>query len=375
MNNMTAPIIQANYERLEQVAARFAHAAATQERLIRTVRRQADMLIGGSWEGRGAEAFARELDDEVLPAMKRLADALREAPQVTGRIAAVVRSAEEAAARHFLSDARSGIVGPVAPSGEGGAEPVPSSAAWVKLDPSRVFAPSRMQDAIGLRFQGDDNPALNQAMEELLRVSLSDPARVGPLLNQIADLRGVDRMTIHAHYQTYLQLLENGERIGGNLPDINLDLHGDFLGSPVSLRFGKVVGDVFGLDPVFGALLQPTGGLVGPGDIAYSPALGDPFGYHGVFHDAGGYLYNYHNIGPGYDYLQGSALPTGTPLAGHIAGISWWTTQAFRFFPDELLFLVDVASDAVWETGRDFLRDMDDAFAGSKNSSLLTLFS
>ena len=43
VNNMTAPIIQANYERLEQVAARFAHAAATQERLIRTVRRQADM--------------------------------------------------------------------------------------------------------------------------------------------------------------------------------------------------------------------------------------------------------------------------------------------------------------------------------------------
>ncbi len=63
------------------------------------------------------------------------------------------------------------------------------------------------------------------------------------------------------------------------------------MGSTSQLRYGKVVGDVFGVDPMFGAMLNPTGGLVGPDNKALdgdSTALG----YHGVVHDAAGYLYN-----------------------------------------------------------------------------------
>ncbi|MCB9137909.1 MAG: WXG100 family type VII secretion target [Caldilineaceae bacterium] len=100
---MTAPVIQANYEQLEQVAARFGRATETQHRLMRTVRDHADVLVRGSWEGEGVSAFARELDGEVMPAMQRLAEALREAQRVTGDVAATVRSAEEEAARLFYT--------------------------------------------------------------------------------------------------------------------------------------------------------------------------------------------------------------------------------------------------------------------------------
>ncbi|MCB0047360.1 MAG: WXG100 family type VII secretion target [Caldilineaceae bacterium] len=98
---MTAPVIQANYEQLEQVAARFGRATETQHRLIRTIRERADALTRGSWEGEGVSAFARELDDEVMPAMQRLAEALREAQRVTGEMSVVIRTAEEEAARLF----------------------------------------------------------------------------------------------------------------------------------------------------------------------------------------------------------------------------------------------------------------------------------
>src|SRR5205807_2681068 len=84
-----------------------------------------------------------------------------------------------------------------------------------------------------------------------------------------------------------------------------------------------------GIDPVFGAILNPTGGLPGPGNI--STNVGDTIGYHGIAHDAAGYLYNYHNVGPGYDYLgkgdfPASGLGTESPISGQRAGIIYWAT-------------------------------------------------
>lgn len=109
--------------------------------------------------------------------------------------------------------------------------------------------------------------------------------------------------------------------------DIDLSRHGDFMGSTASLRYGKVVGDVYGIDPVFrGALLNPTGGLVGPGDDSYEPSDNDAIGYHGIFHDAAGYLYNHQGkIGPGYDYMDRDPFATSNSLTGQVGGISWWT--------------------------------------------------
>ena len=47
--------------------------------------------------------------------------------------------------------------------------------------------------------------------------------------------------------------------------------------------------------------------------------------YHSAVHDAFGYLFNNHSTGPGYDYLNGSILGKGNPMAGQLDGISFWS--------------------------------------------------
>jgi len=98
-----------------------------------------------------------------------------------------------------------------------------------------------------------------------------------------------------------------------------------FVGSREALLFGTVIGEVLGLDPVFAALLSPTGGMVGPGGASFH-VNGGVLGYHGVAHDAGGYLCRRHGIDPGYEYIEErSGLPCETsPLAGQVSGIAFW---------------------------------------------------
>ena len=50
----------------------------------------------------------------------------------------------------------------------------------------------------------------------------------------------------------------------------------------------------------------------------------DPLVKHGVVHDAAGYLKNYHDAGPGYDYLGREGRDTSDPFVGQEAGIQYW---------------------------------------------------
>lgn len=112
---MTAPIIQARYDELDQIALRFGRSAEVQRTLIRTVQQQADVLTGGSWQGRGVTAFARELDGTVMPAMARLGEALLEAQRGTLQIAAIMHEAEEEASQPFRTGSYAGASGDAAP--------------------------------------------------------------------------------------------------------------------------------------------------------------------------------------------------------------------------------------------------------------------
>jgi hypothetical protein len=105
------------------------------------------------------------------------------------------------------------------------------------------------------------------------------------------------------------------------------------MGSIDQLRFGKMVGDVLGVDPVFGALLSPTGGIPGAGNQQISSSMmsrgggPDVIVPHGIAHDAGGYLLNYHKVGPGYQYSPIDSLPIMSrtnPLAGQLGGIEFF---------------------------------------------------
>jgi hypothetical protein len=67
--------------------------------------------------------------------------------------------------------------------------------------------------------------------------------------------------------------------------------------------------------------------MVGPGNQAVQLDDDDPTGYHGIVHDAAGYLHNYHDQGPGYDYLGREAAKghsTDDPLTGQQAGMRYW---------------------------------------------------
>jgi hypothetical protein len=185
-----------------------------------------------------------------------------------------------------------------------------------------------MRALVGKTLQGADSKELQDAMNTLWehRHDPNNP-EVAAALQKLADARGRPLSEIQGEWGKYQAALAEQERIAaakGLDPSQGLNwMHPNFMGSTSQLRSGEVVGDAFGMDPAFGALLNPSGGLVGPGNNAFD---GDDsaLGYHGAVHDAAGYLYNYHDQGPGYDYMGLEGRDTSSPLSGQRAGISYW---------------------------------------------------
>lgn len=100
-------IIQARYDKLEQIAARFSQASAATDDLRGQVLRAYTPLADGGWIGAGAASFCAEVEGEILPALLRLRSVLTEAQAVTNVIAARLRQAEEEAAAPFRGGAAS----------------------------------------------------------------------------------------------------------------------------------------------------------------------------------------------------------------------------------------------------------------------------
>ena len=78
-------------------------------------------------------------------------------------------------------------------------------------------------------------------------------------------------------------------------------------------------------------LTPSSGGIAGAGNkevstFAYAAGGGREVVIpHGIAHDAGGYLLNYHGIGPGYHYVPGVSfhvLDRTNPLAGQADGLN-----------------------------------------------------
>jgi hypothetical protein len=103
------------------------------------------------------------------------------------------------------------------------------------------------------------------------------------------------------------------------------DFKDGFIGSKQHLLFGDIVGGVLELPPVFGAMLSPTGGMVGPGPFSFHIKEGI-LAYHGVAHDSGGYLCRKHTKDPGYEYIldQGGQPCENNALKGQVSGIVFW---------------------------------------------------
>lgn len=98
---MPVPIVRADYDELARIATLFRRQAGQSQRLLSNLTRNLQSLEGGDWVGRGADAFYREMDLEVLPALKRLAAALEQAQHTTAQINAIMQQAEDDAAQLF----------------------------------------------------------------------------------------------------------------------------------------------------------------------------------------------------------------------------------------------------------------------------------
>jgi len=194
---------------------------------------------------------------------------------------------------------------------------------------ARLFQDEYLSTLVDMQWDGANSQELKDAMETLwkYRHDPNNPA-VAEALQKIADARNKPLDQIQQDWARYQAALAEQERIAREKgidppPGIKNWMHPDHMGSTSQLRYGQVAGDALGVDPVFGALLNPTGGLVGPGNAAVD-GNDSAIGYHGAVHDAGGYLYNYHDQGPGYDYLGREGRDTSSPLSGQRSGISYW---------------------------------------------------
>jgi WXG100 family type VII secretion target len=73
---MPADHVQIDYDQIVDIARRFAREATATEELVNRIRSVKSQLEGGGWVGRGAGAFYAEMDTLVIPALRRLVDAL-----------------------------------------------------------------------------------------------------------------------------------------------------------------------------------------------------------------------------------------------------------------------------------------------------------
>jgi hypothetical protein len=166
---------------------------------------------------------------------------------------------------------------------------------------------------------GEGLPDLNAALQNFSQAWNAAPQSEAALDAAVVDLAGVLNRDVDEMRLAFEDFRQTATEESHN------KALASFAGSREALLFGTVIGEVLGLDPVFAALLSPTGGMVGPGGASYH-VKGGVLGYHGVAHDAGGYLCRRHGIDPGYEYIENrSGLPCETsPLAGQVSGIGFW---------------------------------------------------
>jgi WXG100 family type VII secretion target len=95
------PLVRADYERLNQLAQKFASQAEVVNALYGKLSQRIQTLRDGDWEGEGARAFYREMEQDLLPGVKRLGTALETSQQATLQISRIFKNAEDETAALF----------------------------------------------------------------------------------------------------------------------------------------------------------------------------------------------------------------------------------------------------------------------------------
>jgi len=288
-----------------------------------------------------ASGAARSAADAMMSSLRNAVDAVRDGVELAGQtgeelgyagkgVAQIVSNEASGKARALYARARNLFSDSDSPAASA-ARKCPR--ADLRTEGVNVFSETYREGIVGSSFNGAGDPELAKAMHALAGKNLLDDP--DPHLRVIAEKRGRSFEDMKADYDKYVDARKvaevNRKQKGLDpIPPLNAN-DADFMGSPWQLRYGAIVGDHMDMDPVFGSMLNPTGGLVGEGEKGWRPdgaLMPESVAYHGAYHDAMGYLYNYHGDGPGYNYLHASGgFDTGNPLAGQTTGVPYWNAK------------------------------------------------
>ncbi|KIN65093.1 hypothetical protein Z946_3993 [Sulfitobacter noctilucicola] len=284
------------------------------------------------------------------------------------------------------------------------AELSPEELADVSLiegDTADLFSEEYMNELAVAPIPGEGSPDLRKLMAEIDK-GVTGPRRAEVMV-QLSSIVGdpPSNVELDTSYTRFLVLRQQQELIGkencaGDMEQLDPEKHPEFGASRSQLMFGKVLGEAFGIHEVFGALLSPTGGLVGPGNqlipgFAVGPVEYDgydsphldpdhPVALHGTVHDAAGYLKSFHNEGPGYNYRDNPVEACATavlemvpfdlgkgllPLTGQASGVVYWTLEAgdeyIEVRMDAALVEIDKELDAVYDQAADIADELINA--------------
>ena len=98
---MSAPTVRSDYDQLKNVSSSFSQQADTLNGMNQNLQGNIDTLQGGDWIGQGAQAFFKEMNDQVMPTLKRLQSAMSESARITQQISQIMKQAEENASKVF----------------------------------------------------------------------------------------------------------------------------------------------------------------------------------------------------------------------------------------------------------------------------------
>ena len=186
----------------------------------------------------------------------------------------------------------------------------------VAREPSQVFSEGNLGNMVNANTAGAGSNDLRDAMLELANNPTGE--ELDKVLEKIAKLRGRPLSEIKKEYEKFLKVRAQAAAIAAAKglpppPPLSEVLQGNFMASQQQLNSGGLVGQTFGIDPVFGAMLNPQGGMAS-GNVV--PGANTVAGLNEATGDAGNYLKTYHNVGPGANFL-----PPGTDAN------SFWTSK------------------------------------------------
>ena len=95
--------IEVEYSQLRDCVRHFQREQDHAQHICNEIEAQLDVLRSGAWVADAADAFYREMDDDVLMGMRRLITALGRSSEVTSQIVQLMESAEEEASNMIPS--------------------------------------------------------------------------------------------------------------------------------------------------------------------------------------------------------------------------------------------------------------------------------